>query len=856
MKQRYIRGLSILIALVMTVGLFSGPAVPVQANENGYVYNWGIREEPAEELSEAAREFYTDNQISYDALSALTGADRIQDVDDSALYEALAVLMQENHHTCTSYGDVRYLMPYTDCQAGGNQISTFYKGSNVNPGWDGGKTWNREHIWPNSKGLGGDDENDIMMLRPALPYINSGRGNDAFGEGNGYYEPNITTKYNVRGDIARIALYVYTRWGNTHLFGPGGVIESKEILLKWMQEDPVDTWELGRNDSVQSITGTRNVFVDYPELAFLLFGEAIPSGMETPSGEANHAYAVEASVNDAAMGSVSVDGNRVIAQPADGYKVVSCEITDGNATVTREGNVFILNATAACALRITFAPRLPATISFMGHDTVLSEVTGLVDDSIILPDYPGELPMGYTAMGWMDAPVESADSLPDVHRIGSEYLLRGDAALYALFSYRLSSSNAERFTTVICIHPSTEETQMLPATCTEDGYTAGVRCRDCDAWVSGCERMPAPGHAYIAEVTPPTAQTDGYTTYTCSVCGHSYTADVIPALGETCTVSFVVPAGAASVGDMVCNRSGIELPGAEVPAGYGAYEFLGWTTETVTNSTAAPVYHAAGETYVASGNVTLYALYTLTEGGTGQRAWMLVTDEEQLKAGEQVVIANTQATKALGVTQNKNNRSAASIAGNGDNTVTIGDDTAVLILGEGSVEGTWSFYCDTNGGYLYAASSSKNYLRTTDTLNENGSFIIELGEAGAATVTAQGSNTRNLLRYNPSNDLFACYGQGQEDVCFYIWATDGCVYYTTEFPPLSVLPGDVNGDGDVDTTDAYLVVMYYNEKMDLDKNQLLAADVDGSGQVDTTDAYYIVLYYNEKIHRLPVSGDR
>ena len=44
-------------------------------------------------------------------------------------------------------------------------------------------------------------------------------------------------------------------------------MESLDVLLLWMEQDPVDTWELGRNDAVQAITGTRNVFVDYPEYA-------------------------------------------------------------------------------------------------------------------------------------------------------------------------------------------------------------------------------------------------------------------------------------------------------------------------------------------------------------------------------------------------------------------------------------------------------------------------------------------------------------------------------------------------------------------------------------------------------------
>ena len=43
------------------------------------------------------------------------------------------------------------------------------------------------------------------------------------------------------------------------------------VLLKWMQQDPVDTWEMGRNDAVESISGNRNVFIDHPEFANMCF---------------------------------------------------------------------------------------------------------------------------------------------------------------------------------------------------------------------------------------------------------------------------------------------------------------------------------------------------------------------------------------------------------------------------------------------------------------------------------------------------------------------------------------------------------------------------------------------------------
>ena len=125
-----------------------------------------------------------------------------------------------------------------------------------------------------------------MMLRPSCVRENSDRGNSAYGESLGYYDPNSASngRFNLHGDCARIVLYTYVRWGVTDtMWGSKGVIENLDVLLKWMAEDPVDTWEMGRNDAVQSITGVRNVFVDYPELSWLLFDREIPSGYISPS---------------------------------------------------------------------------------------------------------------------------------------------------------------------------------------------------------------------------------------------------------------------------------------------------------------------------------------------------------------------------------------------------------------------------------------------------------------------------------------------------------------------------------------------------------------------------------------------
>lgn len=306
MKVIMKRSVGIVLSLVLCICMvfvinLSVNATTVDYVKNGsYIYNWGTREEVANFLSPNAEAFYTKNNTTYAKLAALNGSHIESSVPSSALYKELQNLMQKNHSYVTTYNATRDKFQYTDCQNSGKtskKISSFYSGKEIGPSWDSGNTWNREHCWPNSKGdAAGKGEDDIMMLRPASVSENSSRGNKAYGNGSGYYNPNNESggKYDLRGDVARIVLYQYVRWNCTNtgsynskgIYGTGGVIESRAVLLDWMKADPVDTWELGRNDSVQSITGTRNVFVDYPELAFIMLGTDVPTDYTTPSGEA------------------------------------------------------------------------------------------------------------------------------------------------------------------------------------------------------------------------------------------------------------------------------------------------------------------------------------------------------------------------------------------------------------------------------------------------------------------------------------------------------------------------------------------------------------------------------------------
>lgn len=296
MKSMFKRISACLLALMIVISLLpaSASAAKISTTATGYtkasdvkyvtsgsyVLNWGARNETCVFLSTYAQNFYT-GSYTFENMSQLTGGSSQSNAPQSALYASLKSLMTSKHTHQTSYNETRNQYRYTDCVSNNSSnISSFYSGKTLSGTWDSGSTWNREHTWPNSKGLGGNDENDIMMLRPTSVSENSSRGNTAYGESSGYFDPGEST----RGDVARIVLYVYVRWGNTNrMWGQSGVMESMSVLLKWMKEDPVDTWEMGRNDAVQSITGTRNVFVDYPEYAWLLFGQDVPAGITTPS---------------------------------------------------------------------------------------------------------------------------------------------------------------------------------------------------------------------------------------------------------------------------------------------------------------------------------------------------------------------------------------------------------------------------------------------------------------------------------------------------------------------------------------------------------------------------------------------
>ncbi|MBR6551175.1 MAG: bacterial Ig-like domain-containing protein [Paludibacteraceae bacterium] len=143
--------------------------------------------------------------------------------------------------------------------------------------------------------------------------------------------------------------------------------------------------------------------------------------------------------------------------------------------------------------------------------------------------------------------------------------------------------------------------------------------------------------------------------------------------------------------------------------------------------------------------------------------WELVTDASTLAVGDKVVIAAKDYNYALSTTQKENNRGQAAITKD-DNTISFSEDVQILTLQKGSSDNTFTLYTGT--GYLYAASSSSNHLKTQDGPSIYANWTITINN-NITNIIAQGDHTHNWIQYNKSSNLFSCYSSGQQAICLY-----------------------------------------------------------------------------------------
>ena len=164
-------------------------------------------------------------------------------------------------------------------------------------------SWNREHIWPKSHGFPDDDDNaytDVHNLKPCDRSVNSSRGTKDFDfGGNQHSEASdcLTDSDSweppdyVKGDIARILFYMVVRYdpgvdheNNTFdlelvdYTTPNNtepILGKLSSLLDWHLSDPVDDFEINRNEIIFGFQENRNPFIDHPNLVNYLWGDNV-----------------------------------------------------------------------------------------------------------------------------------------------------------------------------------------------------------------------------------------------------------------------------------------------------------------------------------------------------------------------------------------------------------------------------------------------------------------------------------------------------------------------------------------------------------------------------------------------------
>lgn len=262
----------------------------------------------------AVGSYDTDPLTYYEDITADSGIELLGELHD---------LITTTHKTYTTYEDCKtpVYVANTDSDYNG-EVMEFYSQTSIDKAWGKGNqgTWNREHVW--CKSLSNDVWNesyggsDMHHIRPVESGLNSARNNSPYGEVSSsanalYYEDSNNKPValgghkendvfepldNVKGDVARIIFYLYTHYndysnvggttnGSGGKFGDldfsfivdGSEEQAIETLLTWNELDPVSQQEEDRNEAVASYQGNRNPFIDHPEYADYIWGDASPS---------------------------------------------------------------------------------------------------------------------------------------------------------------------------------------------------------------------------------------------------------------------------------------------------------------------------------------------------------------------------------------------------------------------------------------------------------------------------------------------------------------------------------------------------------------------------------------------------
>ncbi len=336
------------------------------------------------------------------------------------------------------------------------------------------------------------------------------------------------------------------------------------------------------------------------------------------------------------------------------------------------------------------------------------------------------------------------------------------------------------------------------------------------------------------EVTVPT--TEGNYTVLGVVSTHNALQLMILSIEGDFVVAPTLPASCDFEGSMSVE---ITCSDEDATVMYG-YDGTTWNeyTEALTITATTTVYAKAVKGDIESEVVS--ATYTLVDPAE-MVTYTLVTDVNELADGDKVILVGfnqvdsvTVQPYAMAAYRPYNYNFQAVEVEVVDNTVTTA--LANVITLEAADEGLWNFKAQE--GYLYAASTEKNYMQVEEAPDADGNANALIYMAtDSMSISFQGTNTRNFLRFNYNNGtpLFSCYkvDSGVQTPAYIFKAQSDTPAYQR---------GDVNMDGNVDINDVTRLIDVVLGKSGLEYDQD-AADCNiegGNGMVDINDVTVLI----------------
>lgn len=185
---------------------------------------------------------------------------------------------------------------------------------------NGGKgkndSWDREHVWPKSRGFSKQSQDgytDLHHLRPADRNLNGAHSNYGYDMGGTPFYDTLANGTKVisgayvdkknesfeppnraKAQIARMVFYMAIRYEKGDNHSPENMPDLRILdrnekqsgqptigdlctLLAWNDQFPVSDFEKRRNDRVQELQGNRNPFIDHPRFADLIWSKQCSS---------------------------------------------------------------------------------------------------------------------------------------------------------------------------------------------------------------------------------------------------------------------------------------------------------------------------------------------------------------------------------------------------------------------------------------------------------------------------------------------------------------------------------------------------------------------------------------------------